>query len=88
MSLNNPLENAMLDEVLRSGAYPEEIAALIRQQMTTPANDIMGEPLSEEEALAGWEVTDLDIAQAQADWIATAPDWAVLLLDAKPAPQS
>lgn len=72
-----------IEELLKAGAFPAEVADVIRKGLQTPAN-VKGEPLPEDEALDGWEITPADMAQAQADWVATAPEWAAGLLDAKP----
>lgn len=77
-------QDKQIEELLTSGAFPTEVADVIRKGLQTPAAKIVGEPLAEEEALSGWEITAADMAQAQADWAATAPEWAAGLLDAKP----
>lgn len=80
------MDDEQLDGLLQGSGLPDEVTAAIQEQMQKPATAVRGKPLSEEEALDGWEITDADIAQAQADWAATAPDWAIGLLDASPPP--
>lgn len=77
-------EDRQIEDLLKSGAFPDEVSAEIRRSLQQPAQGFHGQPLAADEALADWEITETDIAQAQADWVATAPDWAAGLLDAKP----